>query len=124
MGRDTLLDGSFLMTKQEEIREGMEKLITQWIIKHYPIGTETFSNLVKRIQEFEDSQGVVIKVDRELPKHRLNKAELVDEAKLIYELKEEHFCFTEEYKVNYIRGYSEAEHDMLEANYEAVEPLI
>lgn len=53
------------MSQQDIIREGMEKLITQWIIKHYPIGSETFSDLVKRIQEFEDSQDVVIKVESE-----------------------------------------------------------
>jgi len=46
------------VTRQEEIREGMEELIKHWIIKNYPIGKETFSDLVKRIQAFEDSQGI------------------------------------------------------------------
>ncbi len=55
------------MTKQEEIREGIDKIIKEWIRSNYPIGKETFCDLVKRIQVFEDSQDVVIKVERELP---------------------------------------------------------
>lgn len=51
------------MTKQEEIREGTEKIIKEWIISNYPMGSETFSDLVRKIQGFEVSQGVVIKVD-------------------------------------------------------------
>jgi len=48
---------------REEIRTGIEKLIIRWTRDNYPIGKETFIDLVKHIQEFEDTQGVVIKVD-------------------------------------------------------------
>lgn len=96
------------MTKQKEIREGMEGVIKEWIISNYPIGRETFFDLVKRIQEFEDSQGVVVKVDRELPEnkwplgyyHTFAHLELAHDAVL------------------------EAQQDMLKAGYVAVEPLV
>ena len=51
------------MTIQEKIREGIEKIIKEWVISNYPIGPEAFSDLVERIQEFEDSQGVVLRKD-------------------------------------------------------------
>ena len=53
------------MSRQEEIREGVTEIIKQWIIHNYPVGSETFADLTKHIQEFEDSQGVVIKVTEE-----------------------------------------------------------
>ena len=51
------------MSRQEEIREGVTEIIKQWIIHNYPVGSETFADLTKHIQEFEDSQGVVIRAD-------------------------------------------------------------
>ena len=55
------------MAKAEEIRKGMS-----WILAEiYELGkansTINYRSFTRRIQEFEDSQGVVIKVDRELP---------------------------------------------------------
>lgn len=54
------------MTKQEEIREGIKPILIE--LRNMAIGLHKIDvePYLKRIQEFEDSQGVVIKVDREL----------------------------------------------------------
>ncbi len=41
----------------EELREGIEKLITQWIIKNYPIGSQTFSDLSSLVFNYFKSRG-------------------------------------------------------------------
>ena len=49
------------MTKQEEIRKGMEQIVSDMV---YGVGAYYSSKeIVARLQEFEDSQGVVIKVE-------------------------------------------------------------
>ena len=90
------------MNKQEKIREGVEELIKHWIRKNYLIGKGTFPDLVKRIQAFEDSQGVVIKVDGELP------------------LKPESY---DNYYAEWQR-YDEGQEDLLKAGCGFFEPLI
>jgi len=56
------------MSKQEEIREGMEQIVSDMV---YGVGAHyTSGEIVAKLQEFEDSQGVVIKVERELPRNR------------------------------------------------------
>ena len=107
------------MNKQTEVREHLIELF-----KQTDFDKETPEQIADAVLWVENEDGVVRKVDRELPKHRLGKAKLVDEASLIYEIEDEHFCFTAAYRVNYIRGYCEAQQDMLRAGYVAVEPLI
>ena len=90
------------MDKREEIREGLEIEIDYILGLTPPKDRETRLALVKSfvigIQRFEDSQGVVIKVDRELP------------------------------ELGNHRGHNmcveDAQTDILKAGYVAVEPLI
>jgi len=52
------------MTKQEEIKEGMEAIVSDMV---YGVRAHfTSKEIVARLQKFESSQGVVIKVEREL----------------------------------------------------------
>ncbi len=123
------------MSKEEKIRERIHDIIGDCLIKigcgeggcpkAERLEAEAQETCIQGLLDYLDSQGVALKVERELPKHRLNNAVLVDGSKRIYELKDERFCFTEEYKINYIRGYSEALRDMLQAGFTACwEPLI
>ena len=53
------------MTKQEEIREGMEEIISDMV---YAVGAHfTSKEIVVKLQEYENSQDVVLKVESELP---------------------------------------------------------
>jgi len=79
------------MTKQEEIREGLGNVIAQW----HPLVT---GDLLDAILSYLHSQGVVIKVDRELPKECQDCA--------LY------------------RSYSGGGIKLLKAGYVVVEPLI
>jgi len=114
------------MAKQEKIKKGMNKLLVEFAEDYKLVGIKQTSvtHYKFKLLGYLQDNDVVLKVERELPKHRLNNAILVDKSKLIYELKDKRFCFTQEYKTNYIRGYSEAQQDMLEAGYVAVEKLV
>ena len=84
------------MTKQEEIREGVYKQIRSDVVGH-----SRTSYLAEGIINYLHSQGVVIKVDRELPDNEVwHKVEREFEA------------------------YCAGRNDMLKAGYVAVEPLI
>ena len=48
------------MTKQKKIKEGIAGIL-------FNNGVSNRGHIVRQIQEFEDSQGVVVKVERELP---------------------------------------------------------
>lgn len=92
--------------RREEIRGGMERILREELEREMGhsfagLGAIACHRIVKKQQEFEDSQGVVIKVDRELPESQ-------------HTVKGEHE-----------HGYYEyGQEDMLEAGYVAVEPLI
>lgn len=94
------------MTKREEIREGIAKAIYgDWAIGSAPWEKTTqaekapWLRTAEKVMGDEASQGVVIKVDRELPKCPYSKDELL------------------------IGAYREALEDIVEAGYVAVEPL-
>ena len=114
------------MTKQEEIREGMQRLWCQhckalqktnntvvecWYNPLTEEGRHAFcganEDAVNAILKDESERGVVIKVDRELPNNPYFGYELWDKESHDREL-----------------GYKEAQQDMLEAGYAAFEPLI
>lgn len=87
------------MSKQEKIREGMEEIVSDMV---YGVGAHyTSREIVAKLQEYEDSQGVVIKVERELPFVSSN-----------YELSQHNV---------YVKIGNEA---LREQGFEAVEPLI
>jgi len=88
------------MTKQEEISKGLAQLTELWIQNNYPIGSQTFSDLADQSLAYLHSQGVVIKVDRELP----------DNA--IY------------YPPKQLESYNAGRQIMISGGYVAVEPLI
>ncbi|KKK94642.1 hypothetical protein LCGC14_2680800 [marine sediment metagenome] len=53
------------MTKQEEIKEGMEAIVSDMV---YGVRAHfTSKEIVARLQKFESSQGVVIQIEGELP---------------------------------------------------------
>ena len=85
------------MTKQEEIREGLRA-------KLFELGVTNKGFVIRQILEYLHSQGVVLKVDRELPfpmcTVRMNDPRYQDGAMI------------------------HAQKLMLEAGYVAVEPLI
>ena len=103
------------MTKQEEIREGVTILIeeeTTFIEGEYsplagPITSDTReldcepSYLASKILSYLHSQGVVIKVERELP-----------------------IKIAGQENISYCAGYHDACHQRLKAGYVAVEPLV
>ena len=98
------------MTKQEEIREGV---ITN-IAKACPdmLNVDIVA-LTDKILKDEDSQGVVIKVDRELPySHYVDG---IFNSKKKSEIKQ---------NTGLNNIYEKAQQDMLEAGYVAVEPLV
>ena len=84
------------MTKQEEIYKGVSEIV-EWAVE---VGKDR--RAIKDIFEYLHSQGVVIKVDRELPIWELGS--ISNEV---------------EYAI-----YKAAQQDMLKAGYVAVEPLV
>ena len=89
------------MTRQEIIREELEVKINRFDT----FGEEySYGGFADEILSYLDSQGVVIKVDRELPFYSYRRQD-------------------EEYLPRQL-GYKDAQQDMLMAGYEAVEPLI
>ena len=56
------------MTKQEEIREGVYNVIEDRVMTQTIHTSGQIDELITDIQKYEDSQGVVIEVERELPK--------------------------------------------------------
>ena len=83
------------MSKQEQIKEGIEHVIT---VNHPYIASE----IADKVIEYLDSQGVVIKGDRELPAYTPR-----DESNNLVRL-----------------GFGMARRDMLEAGYGAFESII
>ena len=104
------------MSKRKDIRKGMEQIIKEWIIHNYPIGSEMFSDLVKRIQEFESSEGVVIRVERELPSHGFIDVNM----RLNYKANTQDILMSN----SIMEAYILAQQDMTEAGYVVVSPLI
>ena len=99
------------MTKQEEIQEGIKgmllfdmKLVSPMVSKELEYNA---NELARAILAYLDSEGVVIKVERELPDKNVNHTWYKDE-------------FGEAGKI----GYDLAVKDMCDADYVAVEPLI
>lgn len=93
------------MTKQEEIREGMEKLVSEayW----YEGKRNIVVDIAKKMLLYLHSQGVVLKVDRELPETwRVTYSDPPTPNKA------------------YEYGQSDGKQDMLKAGYVAVESLI
>ena len=100
------------MNKEEEIREYINQQIELAIVGVIVASkfTEYYGGLVREarreIIKMQDSQGVVIKVERELPEN----AYLISS--------------TGKMDIDYKMGYRGAQQDMLKAGYVAVEPLI
>ncbi len=90
------------MPTKEEIREGILKYIRAVVENETECETQTDAILTKL-----HSQGVVIKVDRELPDVNQHNSEVVFPFNL------EEICV-----------YKQSQVDMLKAGYLAVEPLI
>ena len=109
------------MNKQQKIFNFIVDLAQE-----FGLGWNESVYLADHILTYQDKMGVVIKVDRELPTHKLKNAKLVDVSRLLYEIDEEFgkFTFTGEYRANYIRGHADAQNDMLNAGYGAFEPLV
>ena len=96
------------MTKQEEIREGIDWVLTSQVEPQY-YGTNLRDRLIKKLDEL----GVVIKVDRELPWDE-------DIPKEYNELA----CGAEDDTDNIARQcYLLAQADMLKAGYVATIPI-
>jgi len=93
--------GGTVMSKQEEIRDGLKRIqFFKWDADVFYL---TESN-VKRLFEYLDLQGVMIKVDRELPKYT------VDISGQLKEIKDAYFRYGQE--------------SLTGAGYVAFEPLI
>ena len=105
------------MTKLAELKEGIDRIIRLWTNEDTRVGGRNTLELRKRIQEFEASQGIVIKVKRELP----------DKLMVNFYLDPE---FTMSSKAGQSvaktagMAYSQSQQDMLKAGFVAVEPLI
>uniref|UniRef100_A0A6M3LRP6 Uncharacterized protein n=1 Tax=viral metagenome TaxID=1070528 RepID=A0A6M3LRP6_9ZZZZ len=84
------------MTKQDKIRECIEM-----ILQIAPVPLDDVGNVASTLLDYLRSQGVVIKVDRELPE--TPRGDPYDD---------------------YCNGYIQAQEDMLEAGYVATESLI
>ena len=97
------------MTKQKEIREGMRNILIDFANrKKSLLDAEDLTYLLSNLREYLHSQGVVIKVDRELPD--------CDVDCNVYA--------TECDKCEYGHAYHRAQRELGEAGYVAVEPLI
>ena len=98
------------MTKQEEIRLGLHRIIEQELLGSVP------DRLVKRAIEYLHSQGVVIKVDRELP-------ESPDTDYVIARYDGE-IATAEDVALMHLNGIEKGKGLLVKAGYVAVEPLI
>ena len=89
------------MTKQEEIREGIDDLLKD-VFRCFKRGEwiDT-ATVTRKIQEFESSKGVVIKVDRYFPKKEAGQD-----------------------NIQYCAGWYDCFHKAMEAGYVATEPLV
>ena len=100
------------MTKQEEIREGIQEIIARKLfvgeVTQHMGTTLSLDNMAKEIVKYLHSQGVVVKAVGELPKNRQVAGQYVAHP---------HFEPTH-------GAIDEAQQDMLKAGYVAVEPLI
>lgn len=98
------------MTRQEEIREGVEGILA--VLYNFHLNGDGYA---KKVIEYLDSEGIVIKVERELPIISLEEAAKHDAS--------EPWC-----SGNFTDSLQEfgrkAQRSMLEAGYVAVEPLI
>jgi len=76
------------MTQQEEIREGIKKILKRFEnTAFYPYSSSILEATSAEIINYLHSQGVVLKVEGELPKGKYERAELVDPSRLVYRLK-------------------------------------
>jgi len=62
------------MATREEIRSGLEDILEECVDDYYKT-LHPIKEICRRIQEYEVSQGVVLKVRWKLPKHWLDKYE-------------------------------------------------
>ena len=97
------------MSKQEEIREGA--IVSLMKYKGFDRGPCEY--IVDHLAKYYDSQGVVIKVERELPENPIPIPNLKGSVGLPQQLAAVSF-----------QTYRESQQDMLEAGYTAVEPLL
>lgn len=122
------------MTKQEEIRKGIaiifhniERRRLKFTEPNSPFNIEwgqlswafkeKYKEMADEVRIFEDSQGVVIKVDRELPR---NPYFDTHSHEYLMKLSDEDYSIELGKKYKYLN----AQRDMLKADYVAVEPLI
>ncbi len=73
------------MTKQQELREGIYRIIENWDGNRGLHRGDPFDRVVKEIQTFEASQGVVLKVNKKLPEYVVGINVTDDSAKFISE---------------------------------------
>lgn len=107
------------MNKQEEIREGIARRLLM-------IGTGNPDfKMAEIILEYLHSQGVVLKVERELPENPARSLENPYEP--IFSSRDKNFGKAVEWESKHCSegvGYKNAQEDMLKAGYVAVESLI
>ena len=98
------------MTKQEEIGEGMATSLAEY----FGDPTINYDGLRAHIIQYLHSQGVVIKVEKELPKCEITEGQV------------ESYRGTIEYGLSWCgrSAYLAAQNEMLKAGYVAVEPLV
>lgn len=101
-----------MATKQERIREGIAKKLALYACENdwnklSPFRKQIYLDQALVIMEYENSQNVVIKVERELPK----LLSLAGEASI-------------EEKSAFVLGVENLKEEMLKAGYVAVESLI
>ena len=103
--RDRSMTISRERTKQEGIREGIKDIFSGWGIGNWDIDHSAIDDLLNYL----DSQGVVLKVERELPD------EDTSDIKQLLGVEDEYNC---------LFYYFKAQETMLKAGYTAVEPLV
>ena len=108
------------MDKQTEKRELIKTAIKTCIAIETSGGEFDGNRLTKQILRVLNELGVVMKVDGELPKSPLDKAELFDAFRRQYRLG--NFIFDDLYRRAHNTGFAKCQEDM--ASYVAVEPLI
>ena len=103
------------MATREEIREGIEKFVSEayW----YEGEKNMVVDITSRLVNYLHSQGVVIKVDRELPLNKMTcNMKIIGEPEATKQVQDE---IRREMAI-----WEEVQRDILQAGYVAVEPLI
>lgn len=101
------------MTKQERVWAGIVGELDMWLPLDCPQRETRLINMTNSVCEKLHDQGVVIKVDRELPKNPYFRSDEDPRDRTPYS-----------YDIKGQNGYNKCQKDMLKAGYVAVEPLI